>query len=58
MGNKTNRDVFSRVVDDCTQTDMPLLKQLGSGQGYGSKGEDWSLWPDDLKIRQMPKLTK
>lgn len=52
----TNLDVFNRVADDCAQSDTPLfVKQLGSKQGYGSKGEDWDQWPDHLKIRQMPK---
>lgn len=53
----TGLDIFNRVVDDCSQSDTPLfVKQLGSGQGYGSKGEDWDSWPDHLKIRQMPRL--
>lgn len=52
----TTLKMFERVADDCARSDTPLfVKQLGSGQGYGSKGEDWELWPDSLKIRQMPK---
>lgn len=48
---------FDQVVNDCLKSDTPLfIKQLGSGQGYGSKGEDWDLWPAHLKIRLMPWL--
>ncbi len=51
----TNLDIFNFIRDDCIRGDTPLfVKQLGSGQGYGSKGEDWNLWPNHLKVRQMP----
>lgn len=53
----TDLTIFDQVVSDCAKTDTPLfVKQLGSGQGYGSKGEDWDQWPDRLKVRQMPRL--
>jgi protein gp37 len=33
-----------------------FLKQLGRGWDGRSKGDDWSTWPEDLRIRQFPTV--
>ncbi len=39
-----------------------FMKQLGSvlGKelGAGTKGGDWDMWPDDLRIREFPRVTE
>jgi protein gp37 len=51
------RDLIAR----CREADTAVfVKQLGSrwarANGVQDKGGDWSLWPEDLKIRQFPSI--
>lgn len=34
-----------------------FIKQLGSAHAENGKGEDWTTWPDALKVRQMPEVS-
>lgn len=34
----------------------PFVKQLGSAWANGGKGGDWSIWPDDLRVREYPAV--
>lgn len=47
----------------CERAQIPYFcKQLGSALGRqlgaGSKGGDWSAWPEDLKVRQFPRVAE
>jgi protein gp37 len=49
------------LVRQCQDWQVPVfVTQLGSvlGRelGAGPKGGDWSAWPDDLKIREFPRV--
>lgn len=55
---KSSIESLAAVVDDCQVKGVPVfVKQLGSGQGAGSKGENWQQWPPTLQVRQMPVLS-
>ncbi len=50
------------LVQECQSADVPVfVKQLGSvlGKelGAGSKGGDMDRWPEDLRIREFPRVT-
>ena len=54
-----------QMLSDCHAAGVPyFLKQLGravllSGQELKLKdphGGDWSMWPEDIRIRQMPTV--
>ncbi|MEI7837642.1 MAG: DUF5131 family protein [Planctomycetota bacterium] len=54
-----------RLRDECVKAHVPIfIKQLGGnatigGESVGLKGshgEDWSQWPEDLRVRQMPEV--
>ncbi len=47
------RDLIDRCRDAGT---APFVKQLGSLNAHGKdkKGGDWSVWPDDLRVREYP----
>jgi protein gp37 len=56
-------DWARRIRDECREHGVPLfLKQLGGnvtdrGQPFDpgdSHGGNWDIWPDDLKVREMP----
>lgn len=47
------------LVRQCRQAGVPVfVKQLGSAwareHGGDSHGADWSLWPEDLRVREFP----
>ena len=47
------------IIAQCRETETAVfVKQLGSQwareNGSSGKGGDWSLWPEDLRIRQFP----
>jgi protein gp37 len=49
------------IVRQCSEWSVPVfVKQLGSvlGRelGAGPKGGDWDRWPEDLRIRQFPRV--
>jgi protein gp37 len=53
------------LINECIDADVPaFVKQLGSRSFDGetpltlrdSKGGDWSEWPEELQVREMPKL--
>lgn len=45
---------ISRVVSDCKATNTRVfVKQLGTASGAGSKGQEWDLWPAELRMREM-----
>jgi protein gp37 len=51
------------IVSQCRDEFVPVfMKQLGSvlGKqlGAGSKGGDMSAWPEDLRIREFPRVTE
>lgn len=53
------RDIIAR----CRETGTAVfVKQLGSQwarkYGGGDKGGDWSLWPEDLRIRELPRAAE
>jgi len=52
-----NADWIRGLIADCREARVPLfVKQLGSRFGLkDSKGGDWNEWPEDLRVRQMPK---
>lgn len=51
-----------QVRDDCKEVGVPLfIKQLGSVWEDGisrsrGKGENWHIWPDDLRVREIPQF--
>lgn len=48
-----NQKTLNRTISDCAKTNTSLfVKQLGGSK----KGEDWSQWPDSLRIRELPRL--
>jgi protein gp37 len=57
------------IVEQCKDTDCPVfVKQMGSNPCYDGfnepqpfslvdkKGGDWSEWPEDLRIREFPRV--
>ena len=47
----------------CAEADVPFFcKQfgtvLGRQIGAGRKGGDWDAWPEDLRVRQFPRITE
>jgi protein gp37 len=51
------------LVDECVETGTPVfVKQLGSvlGKqlGAGPKGGDMAAWPEDLRVREFPRVTE
>lgn len=54
-------DWLRAIRDQCAYESVPLFaKQLGSvlGKelGAGPKGGDWDNWPEDLKVREFPRV--
>ena len=52
-----------RLIDECRQHRVPFfLKQLGAKPVQGTRqlklrdshGGDWTEWPEDLRVREMP----
>lgn len=46
------RELIAMAADSGTSV---FVKQLGTVWAEGSKGGDWSVWPDDLRIREYPQ---
>ena len=49
------------LVYQCQQDEVPVfVKQLGRvlglEHGAGPKGGDWTAWPEDLRVRQFPRV--
>ncbi len=56
-------DWLRSLRDQCIDAGVPVfIKQLGSVLGHrldaGSKGGDWSAWPEDLRIREFPRIAE
>ena len=56
-------DWLESLRNGCAVANVPYFcKQLGSvlGKelGAGPKGGDWDKWPEDLKIREFPRVTE
>lgn len=56
-----------QIIEQCEEADVPVfVKQMGSNpywcnkpaKGFGRKGNDPSLWPQALNIRQMPAVAQ
>lgn len=48
-------DWVRALIGACRETGTaPFVKQLGAVWAGGGKGGDWSLWPEDLRIREYP----
>lgn len=44
------------IIRQCRETGTPcFVKQLGSHAGVSGKGGDMNEWPEDLRVRQMPR---
>jgi protein gp37 len=44
------------IIDRCRESGTaPFVKQLGTEWAGTGKGGDWSLWPEDLRIREYPQ---
>ena len=55
-------DWARQLVRQCEASRVPVyVKQLGAVRGKelgaGSKGGDWDAWPEDLRVRQLPKAS-
>ncbi|HET6503705.1 MAG TPA: phage Gp37/Gp68 family protein [Amycolatopsis sp.] len=48
------RDLIAMARDSDTAV---FVKQLGAVWAGGGKGGDWSLWPEDLRVREYPLTT-
>ena len=51
------------LVQQCQARDVPVFvkqlgKTLGRELGAGPKGGDWSMWPEDLRVREFPVATE
>jgi protein gp37 len=51
------------LVRECQSASVPVfVKQFGSvlGRelGAGPKGGDWDMWPEDLRVREFPRVTE
>jgi protein gp37 len=61
LANPFDIEWARRIIADCREAGVPcFIKQLGSnvlglrGQPLDHHGGNWSEWPEDLRVRQMP----
>jgi protein gp37 len=63
IARPTDLEVIRATLDDCRAEGLvPFVKQIGSrpmlnGKPFpirDGKGGDWSEWPDDVRVRDMP----
>ena len=58
-----DREWAERLVWECRDAGVPVfVKQLGTvlGRqiGAGRKGGDWEAWPEDLRVREFPRIAE